>query len=100
MEQQHNKDPQPIETTSADIAANPLLGVVLSSGYEKKDYGYKKVTENNTHWITLFGEGEFQMYAYYSEDTEMEKVYDTGVIDKASSVELQTLIRVLVENHA
>ncbi len=29
MEQQHNKDPQPIETTSAAIAANPLLCAVF-----------------------------------------------------------------------
>lgn len=75
-------------------------GVVLSNGYEKKDYGYKKVTENNTHWITLFGEGKFQMYAYCTDDSEMDKVYDTGVIDKASELELQTLIKVLVANHA
>ena len=76
-----------------------LKGVILSNGYVKKDYGYRKVTENNTHWITLFGEGEFQMYAYYTEDIGMEKVYDTGVIDIASPAELETLIKVLVSNH-
>jgi len=30
----------------------------------------------------------------------MEKVYDTGVIDTASPDELETLIKVLVSNHA
>ena len=77
-----------------------LKDVILSNGYVKKDYGYRKVTENNTHWITLFGEGEFQMYAYYTEGIGMEKVYDTGVIDIASPDELETLIKVLVSNHA
>ena len=77
-----------------------LKDVILSNGYVKKDYGYRKVTENNTHWITLFGEGEFQMYAYFTEDIGMEKVYDTGVIDIASPDELETLIKVLVSNHA
>jgi len=77
---------------------NMLEQVVLNSGYEKKDYGYFKVTENNTHWITLFSDKFFQMYAYYTNDPELEKVYDTGNILTAPE-ELQLLINIFQSNH-
>ena len=73
-----------------------LEGVVLSNGYNKQGYGYRKIMENNTHWITLFTSGGFQMYAYYTDDEEMEKIYDTGVVEKITPKELEVLIRVLV----
>ena len=72
---------------------NSFVSVVLANGYKKKGFGYVKVNENNTHWITFYILDEFQMYAYDSEDTEMEKIYDTGII-KTSESELQTLINV------
>jgi hypothetical protein len=78
--------------------ANNVLGVIISNGYIQEGYGYKKVTEENTHWITLFGDN-LQMYAYFTEDNECEKIYDTGIIE-VSVDELQTLIRVLNHNHA
>ena len=73
-----------------------LEGVVLSNGYNKQGYGYRKIMGNNTHWITLFISGGFQMYAYYTDDEEMEKIYDTGVVEKITPKELEVLIRVLV----
>jgi len=73
-----------------------LEGVVLSNGYNKQGYGYRKTMGNNTHWITLFISGGFQMYAYYTDDEEMEKIYDTGVVEKITPKELEVLIRVLV----
>jgi hypothetical protein len=73
-----------------------LEGVVLSNGYNKQGYGYRKIMENNTHWITLFTSGGFQMYAYYTNDEEMEKIYDTGVVEKITPKELEVLISVLV----
>jgi hypothetical protein len=30
------------------------VDVITSMGYKKESYGYKRVTDNNTHWITLF----------------------------------------------
>lgn len=77
---------------------HPLLNVVLSNEYEKKGYGFKKETENVTHWITLFGDGQFQMYAYNTGDPDLEKVYDTGVIN-SSEKQLQMFIDVLLKNH-
>jgi hypothetical protein len=73
-----------------------LEGVVLSNGYNKQGYGYRKIMGNNTHWITLFISGGFQMYAYYTDDEEMEKIYDTGVVEKITPKELEVLISVLV----
>jgi hypothetical protein len=36
------------------------------------------------------------MYAYYTNDEEMEKIYDTGVVEKITPKELEVLISVLV----
>jgi S-adenosylmethionine:diacylglycerol 3-amino-3-carboxypropyl transferase len=76
-----------------------LLDVVKSNGYEKSGYGYKKITEENTHWITLFGSGGAQLYAYFTEDPDMNDAYNTQVLNKVSPEELQTLINVLVSNN-
>lgn len=38
------------------------------------------------------------MYAYFTEDEDFDKIYDTGVISVSES-ELQTLINVLNSNH-
>jgi len=73
------------------------VDIITSNGYKKQGYGYKKVTDDNTHWITLYGD-LIQMYAYFTEDEEREKVYDTGMV-KVSNNELETLINVLVNNH-
>ena len=75
------------------------LDILLKRGYIKESYGYKKVTENNTHWITMFEENKLQMYAYYSEDSEFEKIYCTNVIDNIDSLTLDILIDVLVNNN-
>lgn len=72
--------------------------VIVSNGYIQKGYRYKKVTKNNTHWITLFIDKSLQMYAYFSEDPELEKIYDTGIIE-VSKEELETLINILIKNH-
>lgn len=74
------------------------VDIITSNGYKEEGYGYKKVTENNTHWITLFDNDSLQMYAYFTEDSECEKEYDTGIVN-VSSDELEILIKVLVSNH-
>lgn len=81
------------------ISSNLLLGVVVSNGYEKDHYGYKKTTKENIHWITMFDNGQIQMYAYWIEDTECEKIYDTGLVNVTED-ELQTLIKVWMGNYA
>jgi hypothetical protein len=83
------------------------VDIITSNGYKKEGYGlldaaliskYKKVTENNTHWITLLDNDSLQMYAYFTEDSECEKEYDTGIVN-VSGDELEILIKVLVNNH-
>ncbi len=78
--------------------ANNVLCVIVSNGYVQDGYGYKKVTAENTHWIILFGDN-LQMYAYFTEDRECEKIYDTGIIE-VSVEEMEVLIKVLNHNHA
>ncbi len=70
----------------------------LQNGYIKKDYGYVKLTEENTHWITLFKSERLQMYAYFTEDEDFDKIYDTGILD-ISSEKLRTLIQIFNSNH-
>jgi hypothetical protein len=86
----------PKEESLNNTKEETLEGVVLSNGYNKQGYGYRKIMGNNTHWITLFISGGFQMYAYYTDDEEMEKIYDTGVVEKITPKELEVLISVLV----
>jgi hypothetical protein len=76
-----------------------LLPIVLKAGYVKSGFGYKKQTEENTHWITLFENGKIQMYAFFSEDEECDKIYDTGIIEIFSDY-LQVFIEVLIRNHS
>lgn len=76
-----------------------LIEIITSHGYKKEEYGYKKVSVNYTHWITLFGEGEMQMYAYCTDDEDLEKVYDTGILDVVMRSELTVLINVFHYNH-
>jgi hypothetical protein len=66
-------------------------------GYTKKDYGYRLVTDNSTHWISFYGD-KVQMYAYFTDDPECDKIYDTGVI-AINADQLETLFDVLVKNH-
>jgi len=78
-----------------------LILRAINSEYKKEGYGYKKVTKENTHWITFFtanGKTSLQMYAYFTEDPEMEKVYDTGII-RLTEDQLGIFINVLLENH-
>lgn len=73
------------------------IPMILSAGYAKKFFGYRKVTENYSHWITLFDES-LQMYGYHTDDPEMEKVYDTGMITVESD-NLNCLIDIWSENY-
>lgn len=73
------------------------INIALSNGYVKKGYGYTKVTKENTHWITFF-DNSLQMYAYFSEDEDFDKIYDTGIV-KVSDSELETLIKIFTKNH-
>ena len=71
--------------------------ILENAGYIGEGYGYSKQTDNGiktTHWVTLFGTGGLQMYAYNTHDPEMEKVYDTGFIN-CTPEQLQALITVL-----
>ena len=74
-----------------------VLTIIDSNGYTEQGYGYKKVTEENTHWITLFDD-KLQMYAYFTEDEDFDTIYDTGIV-KVSAEELNILIKVLNSNH-
>ncbi len=76
-----------------------FVDIVLSNGYKKDNFGYIKITENNTHWITLFEGNSLQLYSYCSNDTEMNDVYNTQVLENVSEEELKTLIKILVNNN-
>ena len=73
--------------------------IILSHGYIKKGFGFVKITENITHWITKFEGSSIQMYSYYTDDKEFDKVYDTGILNMICSSELDALIIVLTKNH-
>lgn len=73
--------------------------IVLGLGYQPKGYGFYKETENRVHWVTIFGEGEFQAYSYMKDDPDYEKEYDTGIIDDANVEELTSILNILVRNH-
>lgn len=72
--------------------------ILLDCGYTKQNYGYVQVTIENTHWVTLFEDNSLQMYAYFTEDAECDKIYDTGIISVTES-ELKSLINILIGNH-
>ena len=59
---------------------------------------HRKITNEHTHWITLFTE-TIQMYGYKTDDEDMDKVYDTGMV-KVDNRQLQHLIDVWLLNYA
>lgn len=75
-----------------------MIDIIDKNGYVESGYGYKRVSETYTHWITLFSSGGLQMYSYFTEDPEGEKEYDTGIIT-VSEDELQTLIKIFKKNY-
>lgn len=78
---------------------NGILETIRDGGYQEKLNGFVKVTENNTHWITLFEDSQtLQMYAYFSEDPEFDSIYDTGIID-VTFEELNVLISIFTTSH-
>lgn len=85
-----------MRNTTAELIA---IAVLDTNGYKKKAFGYFKVTKENTHWINFFDDGAFQMYAYWSEDPEFDKIYDTGIIREAGRIDLQFLITLFTSNH-
>jgi len=75
-----------------------ILDVIHENGYVKIKYGYKKVTEKTTHWITVFEEDKIQMYGYETDDLELVSIYNTGIIF-ISPVNLQSFIDVFNSNY-
>ena len=85
-----------------------LKDTILKNGYIKKGYGYYKETNVGdedgeciiSHWVTIFGdqdcEVDLQMYSYYKEEPEGDKIYDTSIVEVNES-QLQVLIDVLVK---
>ncbi len=76
-----------------------MIDVIFKNGYNQEGYGYKKETNTTTHWITLFSDNKIQLYSYFTEDPEGDKVYDTSVLYSITPEQLQTLIDILVENN-
>ena len=62
MELQHNSEPHPIETTSAAIAANPMLCAV-----KVKDYKCPKCQTMHNDTDTGYNVGEVQYPKYLNE---------------------------------
>ena len=83
---------------SKPMAYDTLLGIVDLNGYTKHFYGYRKITESHTHWITIF-EKTLQMYGYENDDSDMEKVYDTGIVN-IDNRQLQHFIDMWLLNYA
>lgn len=82
------------------VTKKKLQQTLTENGYIQYKYGYKKITKNNTHWITDFEDGSFQMYAYYTQDNlGVEKVYDTGIINEYKLTNLVILIKLFTNNH-
>jgi hypothetical protein len=74
------------------MGSDALLGVADLNGYTKHFYGYRRVINEHTHWITFFTE-TIQMFGYRTDDENMDKVYDTGMV-KVDNKQLQQLIDV------
>lgn len=74
-----------------------LLDVVHSNGYTKHFHGYRKITENYTHWITLYVDN-IDMYCYRTDDKNMENVYLIGMF-KVDEKKLQVLIDIFSDNY-
>lgn len=79
-----------------------IKDVVLSHGYEECGIGYKKVTDNNTHWVSIYSSSnKIQVFGFYTnepEDSE-EKMYDTGLINSMTAYELDVLITMFLRSH-
>jgi hypothetical protein len=87
-----------VENITKPMAYDALLGLVDLNGYTKNFYGYRKITNEYTYWITFFTE-TIQMYGYRTDDEDMGKVYDTGMV-KVDNRQLQHLIDVWLLNYA
>lgn len=72
--------------------------ILSSHGYFEKGYGYCKISENYTHWATLMKDDYVQIFGYLTDDGEMEKCYDTGVL-YMSAAEFDFLIRFFTKNY-
>lgn len=75
-----------------------MIAVLLNEGYHAEGFGYKKETEEVTHWVTLFEGDKVQMYAYETGDPEFSKVYDTGVVSMFPPL-LRAFIQFFNKNH-
>lgn len=71
--------------------------LVQKLGYVPSGHGFKKLTENYTHWITFYDD-VLQMYGYFSEDVDFNKEYDTGMVTITSN-QLEQLIEIFTTNH-
>lgn len=57
-----------------------MIDLIENNGYIKKFYVYCKITKNYTHWINIYSES-IQLYCYLTEDKEMDRCYDSGMIN-------------------
>lgn len=76
-----------------------LITLATRTGYQQLKYGYFKDTAQIRHWITFFDSGGLQMYSYFRDDLEMEKVYDTGILGQVTEPELRVLISTFLKEH-
>jgi len=59
-----------------------IIAVLMNMGYKKKAHGYQKLTDNTTHWVTLF-DTSMQIWGFPTEaehNDEVGKTYDTGTV--------------------
>ena len=75
-----------------------IVEIITNKGYIKYHYGYRKITENVIHFITIFG-NSFQMYGYNKDDSQFKNIYDTGIIHEFESHILIVLINTFNNNH-
>lgn len=75
-----------------------MESIVLKNGFQKLEYGFKKVTSNEVssieHFITLYPPNKVQLFAFCGD--EDEKIYDTSIVEMTPDI-LQTFISVLVK---
>lgn len=70
----------------------------LELGYEPNGYGFKKVTENITHWVTVYSSAGTEAYAYYTSDPQGDLIYTTGIM-KATPNQVEGVLKVLLSSH-
>lgn len=78
-------------------APKEFTEVLEENKFVPEGYGFKRVTKENTHWITFF-EDKLQMYGYFTLDPECDKIYDSGIV-KVVPARLQILISIFTSNH-